>query len=109
LARQPCRRACRIGPMQPASVPRLRSVNPSMLRKPASLFVSVTGLLFLILGPAVGQENPAVSQALMVLKPRCIGPANMSGRVVDVAVYEKEPRIMYVASASGGLWKTVNH
>src|SRR5205814_7502518 len=25
------------------------------------------------------------------------------------AVYEKEPRIMYVASASGGLWKTVNN
>lgn len=46
---------------------------------------------------------------LKVLVPRCIGPANMSGRIVDVAVYEKHPRIMYVASASGGLWKTVNN
>jgi photosystem II stability/assembly factor-like uncharacterized protein len=33
----------------------------------------------------------------------------MSGRLTDIAVYEKEPRIMYVASASGGLWKTVNN
>lgn len=32
----------------------------------------------------------------------------MGGRVTDLAVYEKEPRIFYVASASGGLFKTVN-
>src|SRR5947208_2191282 len=50
-----------------------------------------------------------VPQLLDVLKPRCIGPANMSGRVCEVAVYEKEPRIQYVASASGGLWKTINN
>jgi photosystem II stability/assembly factor-like uncharacterized protein len=33
----------------------------------------------------------------------------MSGRVVDVAVVEKRPSTMFVASASGGLWKTVNN
>jgi photosystem II stability/assembly factor-like uncharacterized protein len=54
------------------------------------------------------QEAPGLAQSLPALKPRSIGPANMSGRVVDVAVCEKEPRIMYVASASGGLWKTTN-
>lgn len=32
----------------------------------------------------------------------------MSGRMVELAVYEKEPRIFYAASASGGLWKTEN-
>lgn len=65
--------------------------------------------LLSILAPARGQEAPAVAQALTVLKPRSIGPANMSGRIVEVAVYDKEPRFMYVASASGGLWKTTNH
>lgn len=32
----------------------------------------------------------------------------MGGRIMDIAVYEKEPRIFYAASASGGLWKTTN-
>src|SRR5689334_21315840 len=50
-----------------------------------------------------------VAQILQTLKPRCIGPANMSGRITEIAIYEKEPRIQYVASASGGLWKTVNN
>jgi photosystem II stability/assembly factor-like uncharacterized protein len=43
------------------------------------------------------------------LAPRCIGPAVMSGRVTDLAVVEKRPATFYVASASGGLWKTVNN
>jgi photosystem II stability/assembly factor-like uncharacterized protein len=32
----------------------------------------------------------------------------MGGRISDLAVYEKEPRIFYVGTASGGVWKTVN-
>jgi photosystem II stability/assembly factor-like uncharacterized protein len=39
---------------------------------------------------------------------RDIGPAVMSGRVVDLAVFEEDPSIFYAASASGGLLKTVN-
>ncbi len=35
-----------------------------------------------------------------------VGPTVFSGRVVDVAVYEKDPSHFYVAYASGGLWKT---
>ncbi len=42
------------------------------------------------------------------LKPRNLGPTTMGGRIMDLAVYEKEPRIFYVATASGGLWKTEN-
>jgi photosystem II stability/assembly factor-like uncharacterized protein len=59
--------------------------------------------------PAHAEDAPPLAQALRTLKPRLIGPANMSGRIVDVAIYEKEPRIQYIASATGGLWKTVNH
>src|SRR5215204_4395802 len=39
---------------------------------------------------------------------RDIGPVFMSGRVTDFAVYEADSAIFYVASASGGLLKTVN-
>ncbi len=43
------------------------------------------------------------------LKWRSIGPANMGGRIDDFAVVESNPRTIYVATASGGLWKTVNN
>ena len=39
---------------------------------------------------------------------RSIGPANMSGRITALAVYEKDPSIWWAASASGGLLKTTN-
>jgi len=32
----------------------------------------------------------------------------MGGRVNDLAVFNKDPRIFYIATASGGLWKTEN-
>ncbi|CAG0982564.1 hypothetical protein PHYC_01847 [Phycisphaerales bacterium] len=40
---------------------------------------------------------------------RCIGPANMGGRITAISVYEKDPNIWFVATASGGLLKTVNN
>ena len=40
---------------------------------------------------------------------RSIGPANMSGRITSIAVYEDDPCIWWAASASGGLLKTTNN
>jgi photosystem II stability/assembly factor-like uncharacterized protein len=40
---------------------------------------------------------------------RPIGPATMSGRIADVAVYEANPSVYYVGTAHGGVWKTVNN
>lgn len=40
---------------------------------------------------------------------RSAGPTVFSGRVVDLAVSEKDPSHFYVAYASGGLWKTTNN
>ncbi len=42
------------------------------------------------------------------LKFRCIGPALTSGRIVDFAVDPNSPKTYFVASASGGVWKTTN-
>src|SRR5438876_9450229 len=39
---------------------------------------------------------------------RPIGPASMSGRISDLAVYEPNPAIFYVGTAHGGVWKTTN-
>lgn len=43
------------------------------------------------------------------LRARSIGPANMSGRIVDLAVNEGNPFEFYAASATGGLWKTTDN
>ncbi len=40
------------------------------------------------------------------LKTRAIGPAGMSGRVTSVDVVTNNPDIIYVGTASGGLWKS---
>lgn len=39
---------------------------------------------------------------------RSIGPAVTSGRIADFAVLPDNPAVYYVATASGGIWKTTN-
>ncbi len=39
---------------------------------------------------------------------RQLGPGNHSGRIVDIAVDPRNKSVYYVASASGGLWKTTD-
>jgi photosystem II stability/assembly factor-like uncharacterized protein len=46
--------------------------------------------------------------ALGGLEWRSIGPANMGGRTADVEGVPGDPNTVYVATASGGLWKTIN-
>ena len=52
--------------------------------------------------------QPLSSPLLENLEWRSIGPALTSGRITDVAVVDENPLVMYVASATGGAWKTVN-
>ncbi len=42
------------------------------------------------------------------LKPRNIGPGGMSGRVTAIDVVHKNTDIMYVGTASGGIWKSTS-
>ncbi len=61
-----------------------------------------------VFGQAAAQPaGPA--DPLDALHFRSIGPATMSGRIADVAVYEPNPFIYYVGTAHGGVWKTVNN
>jgi photosystem II stability/assembly factor-like uncharacterized protein len=40
---------------------------------------------------------------------RSIGPAATGGRIHDIEVDPRDPSTIYVAAASGGIWKTTNH
>ncbi|MDO5974211.1 VPS10 domain-containing protein [Flavivirga jejuensis] len=42
------------------------------------------------------------------MTPRNIGPGGMSGRVTAIDVVNSNPDIMYVGTASGGLWKSTS-
>jgi hypothetical protein len=64
-------------------------------------------LLLITTYPLSAQE--LTPEKLHGLEFRNIGPAAMSGRIVDLAVLEKDPYVFYVASATGGLWKTTNN
>src|SRR5829696_2252580 len=59
---------------------------------------------------SIAQQPAALNPALLAgLRFRTIGPANMSGRIVDVAVVESNTSTFYAASATGGLWKTTDN
>ena len=45
---------------------------------------------------------------LKSMAPRNIGPGGMSGRVTAIDVVQSNPDVMYVGTASGGLWKSTS-
>lgn len=57
----------------------------------------------------VTQAQELSTEQLSGLKLRNIGPANMSGRIVDIDVVESDPYTFYIATATGGVWKTTNN
>jgi len=54
------------------------------------------------------QTKSPLETAFSRLEWRSIGPANMGGRIADVEGVPGDANTVYVASASGGLWKTTN-
>ena len=54
-------------------------------------------------------KDPLDELSISALKFRCVGPANTSGRISDFAVNPDNPSEYYVATSSGGVWKTVNN
>ena len=67
--------------------------------------------LALVLGAAGAQDAGAqVDLASLAEKFtfREVGPANPGGRIIDVEGVETAPHILYIGTATGGVWKTVN-
>jgi photosystem II stability/assembly factor-like uncharacterized protein len=59
--------------------------------------------LFVAAAPAAAQDHP---DAFAALRGREIGPAGMSGRVSDVEVVLADRSIVYVGSATGGVFRS---
>ena len=71
----------------------------------AAIVVAVAGLGA---GQGGGTTGGLPVEPLKALAFRNIGPTIHTGRIQDVAIDPKNPNIWYVASAFGGVWKTVN-
>ena len=72
---------------------------------------AVFGAVLLPATPAAAQtqSDTAVPAALFqTFRWRNIGPANMAGRVTDIEAVNANPAMVYVAAASGGVWKSLN-
>src|SRR3954454_23192379 len=83
---------------------------PRMLRV---LFISFAVLVLLAVARGSsaqqGASAPQISEPLLKhFSWRSVGPAGAGGRIVDIAVGGESPRRIYVASATGGLWKSTN-
>jgi photosystem II stability/assembly factor-like uncharacterized protein len=72
----------------------------------------VLGIYAVFSTAAESTPAPATTVSPAIFKSfaaRPIGPARTGGRIVDLAVIETRPQQMYLATASGGLWKTLNN
>ena len=57
---------------------------------------------------SVAVINRSANPLLAPFRFRSIGPASMGGRIDDIAVFEKDPRIIYIGYAMGGVFKSTN-
>ncbi|MEP6835648.1 MAG: glycosyl hydrolase, partial [Gemmatimonas sp.] len=52
--------------------------------------------------------NRSTNPVLANFRFRSVGPASMGGRIDDIAVFEKDSRIIYIGYATGGVFKSTN-
>jgi photosystem II stability/assembly factor-like uncharacterized protein len=64
-------------------------------------------LFFLAITASLSAQQ-LTNDVLKDMKPRNIGPGGMSGRVTSIDVVTNDPDVMYVGTASGGLWKSTS-
>lgn len=65
-------------------------------------------LLLLLSVASIAFAQKLDMEAVKNMAPRSIGPAGMSGRVTAIDVVTDDPDVMYVGSASGGVWKSTS-
>jgi hypothetical protein len=70
-----------------------------------NLWTALMVFIFLFQGMLLGEEGLSTEQ-LDVFKWRNIEPYTFSGRITDFAVPKGQSKIYYVATATGGVWKT---
>src|SRR5262245_14405007 len=82
-----------------------------MLNRSSRSSIAVSALLGVWAATSLGAQQPKapVAEEFERLHFRSIGPATMSGRIADLAVYEANPAVYYVGTAHGGVWKTTSN
>ncbi len=70
--------------------------------------VLVTASLAVTVPLAQAPPAPTAESLFGQLQWRNIGPANMAGRISDIEAVEANPAIVYIGTASGGVWKSEN-
>jgi photosystem II stability/assembly factor-like uncharacterized protein len=77
---------------------------------PVPALLLATGLVLPGSATARQQSGPVqVSEDLLsAMEFRTLGPGFVTGRIQDIEIDPNDPDVWYVASAFGGLWKTVN-
>jgi photosystem II stability/assembly factor-like uncharacterized protein len=78
------------------------------MKKLIVIFVLITACVFAATEEKKDDKSLMKAGTFSGLELREIGPAVTSGRVVDIAVNPNQHSTYYVASASGGVWKTDN-
>ncbi|MBV6427605.1 MAG: hypothetical protein KIPDCIKN_02127 [Haliscomenobacter sp.] len=72
------------------------------MKKMALLLWLCGGLGFFI------HAQPLDMNYFKAIKPRSIGPASMSGRVTAIDVVRSNPDVIYIGTASGGVWRSTS-
>jgi photosystem II stability/assembly factor-like uncharacterized protein len=73
-----------------------------------TLSVLSAAVLLVLPTLAKGQAAPVSSELLRELRFRSVGPAVTGGRIHDVEALPHDPSTIYLATASGGIWKSTN-
>jgi len=80
-----------------------------MLKRCLILALSLGLFVFALVVSSYAQSADEIGDLYEKLRWRCVGPAVMGGRTVDIDVVEKEPWIIYAAIGPSGVWKSVNN
>ena len=80
-----------------------------MFKKRFVFALSVGVFMFAIVVSSHAQSADEIGDLFAELQWRCVGPAVMGGRTVDIDVVENEPWIIYAAIGPSGVWKSVNN
>ena len=90
-----------------------RAPDPAFPETPKAIMTTRRSFLVVAtaaaLAPTPTTAQTALETAISHLEYRELGPALMGGRISDLAVVESKPQIFYIATGTGGVWKTENH
>lgn len=65
-------------------------------------------LLLLAVGVSIKVGAQINSSTFGMMEARTLGPGTMSGRISAIEGVNSEPRILYIGTAGGGVWKSTN-